>query len=457
MEQVLSTDTMPAGDGLDRWRPVLATALAPMAVTPRGSGSLAGRITGGRLGSLRTCSLEADAVRLSGRPAHHGTADEPCVAVLVLTTGTATLLQDGRHAVAATGDLLVYDTARPYTLDFPERFVCHLVHLPRRGLDCSDEELRAVTATAVAGTDGFGALLGPFLATLLASAHAYGPVDGARLAASVVDLFGTLVAERNPLRGIATGREDLVLRVRDHIDRHLADPGLAPEAVAAAHHISLRYLHRIFEDEGITVARLIQRRRLEECARELARGGRAAPAVAVVANRWGFVNPAHFSRVFRGVYGHSPREWRRRAAAAQREGLPAPSAAGTPSSPEGPAGHRRVTAPTTGGGLLPCGLTPSQHHVRRRKSPPRRPRRRAPHPASLRCVPTRFRRASRRPRLPASSATPCRREWPGPERPCPTTTGPRPLRPRTTRPPTARLRLSRPRRPPANRPRTGPR
>ncbi|MFJ9520782.1 AraC family transcriptional regulator [Kitasatospora sp. NPDC101801] len=30
----------------------------------------------------------------------------------------------------------------------------------------------------------------------------------------------------------------------------------------------------------------------------------------MVARRWGFVNPAHFSRVFRAAYGVSPREWR---------------------------------------------------------------------------------------------------------------------------------------------------
>ena len=311
MESVLSTDEVPEGDGIDRWRAALSTALIPMAVTPRGRGPFAGRITGGRLGSLRVCSLEADAQRLSRTAAHRATPDEPSVAVLVLTTGTAALLQDGRHAIAGTGDLLVYDTTRPYTLDFPERFACHLVHLPHRQLEVSDEELRAVTVTTIAGDDGFGALLGPFLTRLLASADSYGPAVGARLAVSVVDLFGTLVAERGPFGSVDTGRSELVLRIRDHIDRHLEDPDLAPETVAAAHHISLRYLHRVFEDEGVTVARLIQRRRLEECARELARGGRTAPTVTSVAQRWGFVNPAHFSRVFRGMYGHAPREWRR--------------------------------------------------------------------------------------------------------------------------------------------------
>ncbi len=35
----------------------------------------------------------------------------------------------------------------------------------------------------------------------------------------------------------------------------------------------------------------------------------AVAAVAAVAQRWGFVSPAHFSRAFRAFYGMSPREW----------------------------------------------------------------------------------------------------------------------------------------------------
>ncbi|MEU3528066.1 helix-turn-helix domain-containing protein [Streptomyces sp. NPDC038707] len=331
MDLVLSTDTVPVGDRLDRWRAALATAPAPMmTVTPRGSGPFTGRITGGRLGHLPVCSLEADAQR-AGRSG----PGEPGVAVLVLTAGTATLVQDGRSAVAGPGDLLVYDTARPYTLDFPERFACHVVRLPRRGLDVSDGELRAVTVTAVSGTDGIGAVLGPFLTRLLDPADSYGPAVAARLAAGVEDLFGTLVAERGPSGGADGGRGELVVRIRDHIDRHLEDPGLTPETVATAHHISVRYLHRLFEEEGITVSRLVQRRRLEECARELARG-RSAPAVAAVAQRWGFVNPAHFSRAFRRVYGHSPREWRQLSTAGRTPaGSPARAATTAPAAGTG--------------------------------------------------------------------------------------------------------------------------
>ncbi|MGW1818772.1 helix-turn-helix domain-containing protein [Streptomyces sp. NPDC002125] len=298
------------GDGTASGSGALARVLGPMSVTPHDGEPFGMRVTSGSLGHLRVTTVEAGALRASrtarhiALPAGERQHSGDFVALGVQTSGSVTLVQDGRRSVAGAGDLVVYDTARPFSLDYPEPFSTHVVHVPHRTLPLPDGDARLVTGTVT----GFGAALTPFLT---APAGAGQAVAG-RLGAGVVDLLVTLVAERTRLA--ESDREGapgpLVTRVRDHIDRHLADPGLSPEAVARAHHISVRYLHRLFEDEDITVRKLIQRRRLEECARVLARGGRPAPTVASVAQRWGFVNPAHFSRAFRDTFGVSPREWR---------------------------------------------------------------------------------------------------------------------------------------------------
>ncbi|WP_416976777.1 helix-turn-helix domain-containing protein [Streptomyces sp. T028] len=306
-----TTDGVPEGERLSYWRDALGRALVPMTVTAPADGPFSGRISTRRLGSLRIATVEADAQRASRTPAQIARAASDWVAVGVQTAGTATLLQDGRHARVGEGDLVVYDTSRPYALDYPQRFSTRVLHMPRRALGLPEEELRRVTGTAIAGAEGAGALLGSFLTGLAAALPACSPAVATRLAASVVDLFATLVDERTTVDvpSPADVNHPLVPRIRDHIDRYLADPGLSPATIAAAHHISVRYLHRLFEEEGVTVARLIQRRRLEQCARDLTRRDAAAPTVSAVAQRWGFANPAHFSRVFRAAYGRSPREW----------------------------------------------------------------------------------------------------------------------------------------------------
>ncbi|MER6687029.1 helix-turn-helix domain-containing protein [Streptomyces olivaceoviridis] len=306
---MLTTDTVPDQEKVAYWNDAVSRALVPVTVAPRDGRRFDGRIASDCLGYLRVSRMEADAGRVSRTPALIERSPEALVAVGLLVSGSATFIQDGRRAEMAGGDLVFYDTARPFSFTYPERFATHVFQLPRHVLGVADGDIRRVTGTAIGTAHGLGAVLRPFLATLADAAPSYPAAVGHRLAGHVVDLFATLITDQ-ALRDPDDGRDHLVVSVRDHIDRKLGDPSLSPESIARAHHISVRYLHRLFEGEGITVSRLIQQRRLEACGRELARRGRVTPTVSAVARRWGFVNPAHFSRAFRAAYGVSPREWR---------------------------------------------------------------------------------------------------------------------------------------------------
>ena len=99
-------------------------------------------------------------------------------------------------------------------------------------------------------------------------------------------------------------------RVLAYIEEHLTDPDLAPARIAAANNISLRYLHKLCADSGFHVAEVIMRRRLEGARRDLAQPEFAAHTVAAIARRWGFSDPAHFSKRFSGAYRMPPGEWR---------------------------------------------------------------------------------------------------------------------------------------------------
>ncbi|MBQ1115982.1 AraC-like ligand-binding domain-containing protein [Streptomyces anulatus] len=311
MSLVLTTRSVPDGDKVAYWNDSVNRTLGPMTVTPRGDGPFDARIVTDRLGYLQVSTMEADAERVSRTPALTARSSEALVAFGVQVSGTATFVQDGRRAEVGEGDLVVCDRSRPYSFDYPHRFTTHIFQLPHHVLGVSTSDIQQATGHAISTRDGFGAVLLPFLATLATSRDACPPTVADRLAGSVVDLFATLLAERALLGtpDTDTARSHLVLRIREYISRNLGNPELSPESIARTHRISIRYLHRLFEGEGITVGRFIQKRRLEECGRELARRGRTAPTMSAVAQRWGFVNPAHFSRAFRAAYGVSPREW----------------------------------------------------------------------------------------------------------------------------------------------------
>ena len=52
-------------------------------------------------------------------------------------------------------------------------------------------------------------------------------------------------------------QRSLMLRIKDYIDRRLADPTLGPAEIAAAVNISTRYLHRLFAAEDRSVGQYV--------------------------------------------------------------------------------------------------------------------------------------------------------------------------------------------------------
>ena len=113
-----------------------------------------------------------------------------------------------------------------------------------------------------------------------------------------------------------TRRQALVSRVEAFIEQNLGDPGLTPAAIAAHHHISVGYLHRLFQPRQLTVAAWIRHLRLERCRADLANPRLRLRPVHAVGARWGFRSPADFSRAFRAAYGMPPGDYRSQALAA---------------------------------------------------------------------------------------------------------------------------------------------
>ncbi|MEU5609016.1 helix-turn-helix domain-containing protein [Streptomyces sparsogenes] len=208
------------------------------------------------------------------------------------------------------GDILFYDTGLTHRLDLPPGSRLKVFLLSRTLIGVEDSGLRRLTAAPVRAGSRLGSLVSPFLSELAEMVATADPAVSEAVARNAVDLLATLVMEQlaPPPGDIADARRALLPRIQKFIEQHLSDPDLSPESIARAHHISVRYLHKLFRDEGTTVGRWVRHRRLEECQRELVRA-KGRRTIAAVARRWGFISPTHFSRVFRATYGMSPSEW----------------------------------------------------------------------------------------------------------------------------------------------------
>ena len=99
--------------------------------------------------------------------------------------------------------------------------------------------------------------------------------------------------------------------MRRFAQQRLGDPELGPEQIAAAHFVSTRYVHKLFAATGSGVSAWIREQRMERARDDLRQSGDAS--IGSIASRWGYCDPASFSRAFRQTYGCSPRDMRRQA------------------------------------------------------------------------------------------------------------------------------------------------
>ncbi|MFD4658120.1 helix-turn-helix domain-containing protein [Kitasatospora sp. NPDC058444] len=254
-----------------------------------------------------------------------GADPEDCLYVTLHLQGPASVRRHAVSTVLAPGDLLIGTSPHPAGL--LREAGCRMVRfrLPCFYLAVRHGDVRRTGGLVARGNEGVGALASQFLRTLAARARDRAGAPGARpgdhLARSVSDLVAILVTElleREEPEQPGGGSAELLARIRAHIEENLADPDLAPESIARAQHISVRYLHKLFQQDGMTVGQWVRQRRLDACRRELERPSRRQTSVSAVAHRWGFVSHSHFSRAFRDAYGVSPREWQ--AYAAQTDG-----------------------------------------------------------------------------------------------------------------------------------------
>ncbi|WP_454197781.1 AraC-like ligand-binding domain-containing protein [Nocardia sp. Marseille-Q1738] len=243
-------------------------------------------------------------------------SDPESYQVSLVAEGETMIRQSGREAHLSAGQFTVLDTSRPFEsrrsssrLDSPSISLL----LSRALLPLPANRIDRLTAVPFSAHHGVGALFARWLVDLTARAGEFTPADAPTLTSVTVDLLSAALAaplEAQEILPPDSRRRCLRLQIDSFIEQRLGDPALTPKAVADAHHISLRTLQKLFAADATTPAAWIRRHRLERCRRDLANPLLRSRPIHAIAARWGFTDPAHFSRVFRTAFGLPPSDYR---------------------------------------------------------------------------------------------------------------------------------------------------
>ncbi|MEV5151382.1 helix-turn-helix domain-containing protein [Streptomyces werraensis] len=316
--EAVSTDQVPAGERFAFWHEMCSKMWLPLDTrcAPHPESAFRAQASFSGIDLVQATLLTATPHSIHRTPKLVREADPEEFLVTCAVRGRVFGEQDDRRAVLHAGDLTLRDSSRPYLTRLAPREPTGQVlvlRFPRPLLPFPARDLGRLSAVTIPGAQGIGALCSAFLLQLARHMHEFSPADTGRLSALTLDVLIAALADALDTQAAVsphTRQRALMAQIRAFILDNLCDPQLTPDAIAAAHHISLRYLHKLFQQEGQTVAGFIRERRLEQCRRDLANPRLAARPIHAIAARWGFTSPAHFSQAFRAAYGLSPRQYR---------------------------------------------------------------------------------------------------------------------------------------------------
>jgi AraC-like DNA-binding protein len=315
MSILFRVEDEPRHARVECFRQIVAESIVPFGVCFERGQEVRAEIVSGVVGPVQVTRVSAPRLTAVRDVRLIRACDPELMKIDVQLCGRTVFAQGGREAVLAAGDLTLVDLSRPCRLaDRDDGHQVLAVMFPRTALPLPDNELERLTAVAISGRGGLGAPISSLARHLARQLQGYDPTAGARLAAALMDLLVVALAQRlDRVSRIApdTRRRALLASVQSFIEHRLGDPALSPSAIAAAHHVSLRYLHKLFEQQGTSVGRWIRERRLERCRRDLLDPAHRDLPASAIAFGWGFADAAHFSRVFRAAYGLPPATYRR--------------------------------------------------------------------------------------------------------------------------------------------------
>jgi acetamidase/formamidase/AraC-like DNA-binding protein len=305
---VISIDAFPLTGQRDAWAEALAS-IGLAGRLPDGT-ALAGDIGitrspgGAMLARMRSSLQQID------NSSPRKTGAEPLV-VMFHTEGRGTLRSGALTREFAEGDVSIADRAQSFTLDLREDFEILMLEIPRDRLLGRLGRTR-IQLPAVLGATVAAAAVRPVMRTLALHFEQISDADLASAEIAVTELVaGAILGEaRLEDEGTTQTQAAHFRRVTAAIEVRLVDPDLSMAAIAAQEALSQRYIQKLFELQDTTFSDYVRQRRLDRSRLDLSDPRHATDGVAEIAFRWGFRDPAHFSRVFSAAYGISPRAFR---------------------------------------------------------------------------------------------------------------------------------------------------
>ena len=298
----------------DHWLQDLHRVCGHFEASPPGRGErFVGEIARHDHGGLELAHIRTNAGRIARQQCRSDRGDDRHCFLVVNRSGHSEVRQDSHSIQLAPGDMALFDSTRASEITSGDLIDHVSFHLSRETLCRHFAPNQRLFGKLDLGSTS-GRLLASLAGQILAGDSAQTAADeGSALQEALIALLLPTLRGSTPTRS-ELGETPHAALLRDQAQRLigqlLQEAQLSPQYLAERLHISIRQLYRLFEEQGDSVCRYIQRQRLQRSAEDLGNPQLRHESITQIAFKWGFADSAHFSRAFKKQFELSPKDYR---------------------------------------------------------------------------------------------------------------------------------------------------
>lgn len=299
-----STTSIKESDRFDYWRDVVCQHCIPAASESPHKASFNATISGRTVGPLVVATMNGPEHNWIRDAGHIKRGSEASFWLSYMESGVGFLEQNGKSVAQNSGDIVLYDAARPFKYSIIPQSL-YIMRIPRELLLHRTAGAEQLVAASLGVGTGFRTVLGSLIKEVSGSAVlSTVPSAGPRASSSILDLLSCVIDLHEGSQASETVTEALYKRACAYVQQHIEDPELSAESLARFERISPRTVARAFAAYGTSPMRYIWHKRLEASYCALAQG--SVRKVSEAAMNCGFSDFSHFSRAFKKTFGVSP-------------------------------------------------------------------------------------------------------------------------------------------------------
>ena len=225
-------------------------------------------------------------------------------------TGDVRFAQKNRQLTSSPGQFFIELSNLPYEFYHLQQVSLYVIKVPLALLSPQMGTIERQFARSLSIDEGAGRLLVFQIRQILEliQQHRLAALEVKILEQQLLNLIVlTLSAPKEVMMSNSSSIQSVHLkRIEHYVYLHLENPALTPAMVAAACHVSVRYLHKLFADLPYSFSEWVKELRLKQANHILKT--KSYVTIDEVAHRVGYGDQGYFSRIYKQHFGYTPRD-----------------------------------------------------------------------------------------------------------------------------------------------------